>query len=81
MSGDRAAYGIGVYSTPDINVVKGYAERILYSGRKYSVIFMNRIFPAGRVKANNGQYFVTTTASKGQHTDLIRPYAILLVPA
>ena len=72
--GRNFKFGRGIYSTPDINVAKGYAQSFTIKNNKYYVVLQNRInpktvekFSAENVK-NRAEYWV----SPGNKD--IRPY-------
>uniref|UniRef100_UPI0037E9368A uncharacterized protein n=1 Tax=Semicossyphus pulcher TaxID=241346 RepID=UPI0037E9368A len=88
-AGDRAMYGRGIYSTPDIHV----AEREEYAktftskttGKRYKVILQNRINPEKRAICSRLDYWlirVPKGASAEKERDIvessIRPYGILI---
>ena len=39
----RSRYGKGIYSSPSIEVAENYAEKLLYGGKMYKVVFQNRV--------------------------------------
>ena len=74
----RELYGKGIYSTPDIEVAKGYAQKFGFQGKSYLMVFQNRvnlanstIIPKERTGAG-AEYFVTPLQ------DNIRPYGICI---
>ncbi|XP_033980328.1 uncharacterized protein LOC117477714 [Trematomus bernacchii] len=88
-AGDRALYGRGIYSTPDIRV----AENELYAknfqskktGKSYKVILQNRINPERREVCRRSDYWLIpvgegTPAWKEEWIAerAIRPYGILI---
>lgn len=88
-AGDRALYGRGIYSTPDIHV----AENELYAktfqskktGKSYKVILQNRINPERREVCRRSDYWLIrvdegTPAWKEEWIAerAIRPYGILI---
>ncbi|XP_076611168.1 uncharacterized protein LOC143335539 [Chaetodon auriga] len=88
-AGDRAMYGRGIYSTPDIHV----AEREEYAktftskttGKSYKVILQNRINPKNREICKRFDYWLIrvsdgTSASEERKIveSSIRPYGILI---
>ncbi|KAI6657924.1 hypothetical protein LOD99_15642 [Oopsacas minuta] len=68
--GTRAVYGRGVYSSPDINVAKGYAKQFLINGVTYLGIFQNRVNPKGVNIVNDGEFWVCPDPND------IRPYGL-----
>ncbi|XP_051246431.1 aspartate and glycine-rich protein-like [Dicentrarchus labrax] len=88
-AGDRAMYGRGIYSTPDIHV----AEREEYAktftsestGKSYKVILQNRINPEKREICQRDDYWLIPvhegTSAKEEKKIMessIRPYGILI---
>ncbi|XP_026168277.1 uncharacterized protein LOC113133583 [Mastacembelus armatus] len=85
--GQRAAYGHGVYSTPDLSVAGWYAKsfKSQKTGKTYNVILQNRINPEHREKCLYDKYWlvrVPRDASDEKEEELveraIRPYGLLL---
>ena len=71
--GGGDVYGKGIYSSPDLSHVEcRYAKPFTSKGKKYKIVFQNRVNPAKLRKANQDQYWIVT-----DHSD-IRPYGILL---
>ena len=71
--GEGAAYGKGIYSSPDLSHVECcYAIPFTSKGKQYKIVFQNRVNPSKLRKANQNKYWIVT-----DHSD-IRPYGILL---
>lgn len=72
----RFKHGVGIYSTPDINVALLYAERTkLSNGKTYRVVIQNRNNPENLVKIDKaetgvGEYWISPSK------DDIRPYGL-----
>ncbi|XP_078123625.1 uncharacterized protein LOC144528717 [Sander vitreus] len=88
-AGDRAMYGRGIYSTPDIHVAdrEDYAKTFTSktTGKSYKVILQNRINPEKRVICQRSDYWlipvdkeVSTKEEKQIVESSIRPYGILI---
>ena len=76
---ERQLYGEGIYSSPRIEVAEDtrYAETFIYDGKKYQVVFQNRVSTEGmRVeeKAWHGKYDYWIQPNDR----LIRPYGICI---
>ncbi|CAG8440067.1 4421_t:CDS:1 [Funneliformis caledonium] len=65
-------FGIGIYSTPYIEIASGYATRFNYEGETYKVVFQNRVKPNTFNIENFRRYFVTSNDRD------IRPYGICI---
>ncbi|XP_077052823.1 uncharacterized protein LOC143702668 [Siphateles boraxobius] len=87
MSGDRQAYGRGVYSSPDINIADMFAKTKNFisqkNGNTYKVIMQNRINPQIREKKTQYIWLVpipegTSVEEKKIVETSIRPYGLLL---
>jgi ubiquitin len=76
----RFKHGIGIYSTPDIDVAFKYAETRQHSdGKTYKVVIQNRVNPKTLVKITKaetkvGDYWISP------NEDDIRPYGFCTVP-
>ena len=74
----RERFGKGHYSTPDIEVAKGYAANFEFEGKKYLMVLQNRVNLANstiipkEVTRAGAEYFVTPSR------DSIRPYGICI---
>ena len=51
----RFNHGIGIYSTPDIDVAFKYAERWKMDGKTYKVVIQNRVNPKTLVKIDKAE--------------------------
>ena len=58
--GKRFLYGSGIYSTPSIHVAAKYANVFYHKGKKYKLVFQNRVCPTN-LKILDAQ----TTGSRG----------------
>ncbi|XP_063067960.1 uncharacterized protein LOC134459527, partial [Engraulis encrasicolus] len=91
MAGSGAAYGRGIYSTPDIVIAEthGYAKTFTASnGKKYKVCLQNRINPSVRkITAYPDYWLVPVPAGTPPDQErkivmgAIRPYSLLLKEA
>jgi hypothetical protein len=70
----RNSYGVGIYSTPNVQVAEGYATQFKYKGENYKCILQNRVnlMNTNAVDTINGTYFVTPDE------DAIRPYGVCI---
>jgi len=88
MSGDRQAYGRGIYSSPDINVADVFARTESFisqkNGNTYKVIMQNRINPQIREKKTEDIWLVPIPEGTSVEDEKkivessIRPYGLLL---
>jgi hypothetical protein len=74
--GKRFAYGEGVYSAPLVSVAEDYAQVFNCQGKRFKMVFMNRVNPdpakLKRQPTEHGLYFVSYSDKD------IRPYGILI---
>ncbi|CAB5368153.1 unnamed protein product [Rhizophagus irregularis] len=75
--GKRFRFGVGIYSTPDINVAAEYSLKFAHKGSYYIVVIQNRVNPKSlikisKMKTNIGEYWIAPTG------DDIRPYGICI---
>ncbi|KAI7791029.1 hypothetical protein IRJ41_007547 [Triplophysa rosa] len=88
-TGDREAYGRGIYSTPDIDVADGYSQSKRFTsqknGKTYKVIMQNRVNPKKRTIIEGKNFWLIpipkgTSAEKEKEIveSSIRPYGLLL---
>ncbi|XP_042351647.1 uncharacterized protein LOC121949883 [Plectropomus leopardus] len=86
-AGNRKLYGKGIYSTPDIDIAKGFATEFTAkkTKKKYKVILQTRINPEHREKYNDDKYWmvpISEDASDQEQQEkvenAIRPYGLLL---
>ena len=61
---NRHVHGRGIYSSPDINVAKGFAKSFIHNGEHYLVILQNRVNPKNLMKVHgdetgNGEYWIS----------------------
>ncbi|RIB16175.1 hypothetical protein C2G38_1530146 [Gigaspora rosea] len=73
--GQRFAFGHGIYTTPDIEVARRYAQEFTYEGKRYALVFQNRVNPMNlqRIdmkKTGRGEYWIS---KRGED---VRPYGI-----
>ena len=52
--GKRFRYGMGIYSTPSIEVAAKYAKIFEHKGKTFKIVFQNRVSPTG-LKVIDGQ--------------------------
>ncbi|CAF1046368.1 unnamed protein product [Rotaria sordida] len=74
----RFAHGRGIYSTPDVNIAKGFAKSFTKDGQQYLVILQNRVNPKNLIKLSheetgNGEYWISPNAAD------IRPYGVCIM--
>jgi hypothetical protein len=74
----RHVHGRGIYSTPDVDVAKGFAKKFTVKGNQYLVILQNRINPTNVIKVSrdetgNGEYWISPDAKD------IRPYGLCIM--
>ena len=77
--GKRFRYGRGIYSTPSVEVAAKYAQTFLHEGKRYQMVFQNRVSPTDLkiIDAKStkvGEYWVQPDQ------ELIRPYGICMRP-
>ena len=77
--GKRFKFGRGVYSSPSIEVAAKYAKVFSHEGKKYQLVFQNRVSPDGLVVIDGsdtgvGEYWVQPNEK------LMRPYGICMRP-
>ncbi|GBC04205.1 hypothetical protein RclHR1_05570006 [Rhizophagus clarus] len=75
--GKRFRYGVGIYSTPDINVAAEYSSKFAHKGSYYVAVIQNRVNPSSLIKISKmktgiGEYWITPTRND------IRPYGICI---
>jgi hypothetical protein len=74
----RHAHGRGIYSTPDINVAKGFAKSFIVNGQQYFVILQNRVNPKNLTKVphdetGNGEFWISPNDKD------VRPYGVCIM--
>ena len=74
--GKRFKYGRGIYSAPSIDVAAEYAQTLEFGGKKYQLVFQNRVSTADLkvIDTPQGELWVQP------HDHLIRPYGICVRP-
>ena len=75
--GERFKFGWGIYSTPSVKVAALYAREFSHKGKRYKLVFQNRVCPSGLKIIN------TKTTGVGEYwmqprEDFIRPYGICI---
>ena len=75
--GKRFLYGRGIYSSPSIQVAAKYAQVFKHKGKKYKLVFQNRVCPT------NLKILDAQTTGVGEywlqpHVKFIRPYGICI---
>jgi hypothetical protein len=84
--GKRFLHGMGIYSTPELEIAKQYASEFVYEGKKYLLVIQNRVNPKylqilDKQTTGVGTYYLSmndqVTATDMSHS-CIRPYAMCL---
>ena len=75
--GKRFLYGHGIYSTPSVEVASKYAQTFFHKGKKYQLVFQNRVSPKGLVVIDSattgaGEYWVQPKGGA------VRPYGVCI---
>ena len=79
--GPRAKFGVGIYTSPSIEMVERlYAQEFLYNGKRYKIAFQNRVNPD-----RNGHLKIISASETGVGADYwlspngndVRAYGIL----
>ena len=75
--GKRFKFGVGIYSTPSIEVAAKYAQQFTHDGKQYRIVFQNRVNPSELKVFDTkvtgvGEYWVQP------HQELVRPYGICI---
>ena len=75
--GQRHMFGHGVYSSPSIDVAAGFATGFEVKGKRYQVVFQNRVSTTDLKILNDqdthdGEYWIQP------NQDLIRPYGLCI---
>eukprot|EP00210_Caulerpa_lentillifera_P006595 g6300.t1 len=76
-TGREFGFRHGIYSTPDFEVAQRYANTFNFEGRRFAIIFQNRVKPTalrklGRADEETGEFWLNPN-----HFEL-RPYGILI---
>jgi hypothetical protein len=87
--GDRFKFGKGIYSTPELEVAKLYANEFEHEGQKYRVLFQNRVNPRylkviTKEETEIGTYWLSSKGPEDADdtmSELIRPYAVCIFKA
>lgn len=74
----RFVYGRGIYSTPDINVAKGFAKSFTLNAQEYLVILQNRVNPKNLITLSYDVTGVGEFWISPNDTD-IRPYGMCIM--
>ena len=69
--GTRFKFGRGIYSTPDLSIADVHAVPFTNNGKRYKIVFQNRVNPAKLRKVGEDRYWLTDDSD-------IRPYGILV---
>jgi hypothetical protein len=74
----RHAHGRGIYSTPDINVARGFAKSFPFNAQEYLVILQNRVNPKNVIKLTRdvtgvGEFWISPNDID------IRPYGLCIM--
>ena len=75
--GKRFLYGRGIYSSPSIQVAAKYAQVFKHKGKKYKLVFQNRICPTD-LKILDAQTTGVGEYWLQPHVKFIRPYGICI---
>ena len=75
--GKRILYGRGIYSSPSIQVAAKYAQVFKHKGKKYKLVFQNRICPTD-LKILDAQTTGVGEYWLQPHVKFIRPYGICI---
>ena len=80
--GKRFKYGVGIYSTPQVEIAEDYAQEFDWEGDTYKIVVQNRVNMAdtkkielltSKTRSNHcGTYYLT------ENQENIRPYGILV---
>ncbi|KAF3939188.1 hypothetical protein ABW19_dt0201851 [Dactylella cylindrospora] len=70
--GVRFAYGRGIYSSPNHAIAERFAKSFWNKGKRYKVIFQNRVNPANLRQIPKRDYWISPT------DDDIRPYGLCI---
>ena len=74
--GKHFKYGVGIYSTPSIHVAAKYAPVFEEKGRRYRIVFQNRVNPKNlkvvESDMGDGEYWVQP------RQEFMRPYGICI---
>ncbi|XP_031559085.1 uncharacterized protein LOC116295429 [Actinia tenebrosa] len=88
-AGDRALYGKGIYSSPSLEMVERcYAQEFTQQGKKYKIVFQNRVNPdqlhgnlkviPASVTGVGADYWVAPKHDTRRGVIDVRPYRILI---
>ena len=75
--GKRFKYGSGIYSTPSIQVAAKYANVFKHKGKKYKLVFQNRVCPTN-LKIVDAQMTGVGEYWLQPRENFIRPYGICI---
>ena len=75
--GKRFLYGRGIYSSPSIQVAAKYAQVFKHKGKKYKLVFQNRVCPTD-LKILDAQTTGVGEYWLQPHVKFIRPYGICI---
>ena len=73
----RFVHGLGIYTTPDVNVAKKYAKSFNHGAEEYYVILQNRVNPTNLTQLSNeetgaGEYWISPDGKD------VRPYGVCI---
>ncbi|KAF3912595.1 hypothetical protein AA313_de0200406 [Arthrobotrys entomopaga] len=68
-------HGVGIYSSPSHSIAEAYAKDFPYQGKRYKIIFQNRVNPDSLNKIPNIDYWVSPADAD------IRPYGLCIKEA
>jgi len=84
--GKRFLHGMGIYSTPEIEIAKKYASDFIYQGKKYLLVIQNRVNQKyltilDKQTTDVGTYYLSINDqvdANDMSDSCIRPYALCL---
>lgn len=81
--GKRFLYGKGIYSTPELEVAKDYANSFVHEGTSYKCVIQNRVNPKylkvlSKEETGVGIYWLSAADKYVNESELIRPYGLCL---
>jgi hypothetical protein len=77
--GKRFRFGLGIYSTPNIDVAYRYATKFTHDGENYRVVIQNRVNPNNldTISVSNGANEIYEYWISPNEAD-VRPYGICI---
>ncbi|CAD7702619.1 unnamed protein product [Ostreobium quekettii] len=76
----RATFGLGVYTTPDVDYAERYAEAFEHAGRRFKVVIQARVNPAKRRRVERRDPATGAVANIWVNPNErdVRPYGVLV---